>query len=68
MTCACAKTLTYGIMHFVVAVGVAFAVTGSWLAAMGVGLMEPLIQTVFYNLHERVWARVAGRRPAPRPA
>ncbi|GAB4517786.1 MAG: hypothetical protein Kow00133_02390 [Amphiplicatus sp.] len=63
MSCACAKTLTYGIMHFIVAAGVAFAVTGSWIAAMGVGLIEPLIQTGFYNLHERAWARLAARRP-----
>lgn len=51
------KTVTYGVMHFVVAVTVAFAVTGSWVAALGVGIIEPMIQTVAYTLHERAWAR-----------
>ncbi|SNT67689.1 Uncharacterized membrane protein [Amphiplicatus metriothermophilus] len=61
MAFASSKTLTYGIMHFLVAVAVTFAVTGSWVAAMGVGLIEPLIQTAFYNLHERLWTRLEAR-------
>ena len=51
------KTVTYALMHFVVAVTVAFAVTGSWVAALGVGVIEPMIQTVAYTLHEKAWAR-----------
>ena len=58
------KTVTYGAMHLAVAMGVAYAVTQSWAAALGVGLVEPLVQTVFYVLHERAWA--GGRRDAPR--
>lgn len=54
---AVAKTITYGAMHFSVAVSVAFAVTGSWVAALGVGVIEPLVQTVFYNLHEHAWSQ-----------
>ncbi len=57
------KTLTYGLMHLVVAVAVAYAVTRSWQAALAVGLIEPLVQTVAYNFHERAWAK-AGARPA----
>ncbi|WP_411817527.1 DUF2061 domain-containing protein [Hyphococcus sp. DH-69] len=49
--------MSYGVMHFCVAVIVAFAVTRSWVAALGVGLVEPVIQTVAYTLHERAWAR-----------
>ena len=49
------KTLTYGSMHFVVAVAVAYAISGSWQVALGIGLIEPIVQTLFYNLHERVW-------------
>ena len=62
------KTVTYGVMHFVVAVTVAFAVTGSWVAAIGVGVIEPLIQTVAYTLHEKAWARRprAGRKSGSR--
>ena len=50
-----AKTGTYGGMHLAVAVGVAYAVSGSWKIALGIGVIEPLVQTVFYNLHERAW-------------
>lgn len=50
-----AKTTTYGTMHFFIAVAVAYAITGSWRLAFGIGLIEPLVQTLFYNLHERAW-------------
>lgn len=56
------KTLTYATMHLVVAVGVAFALTQNWTIALGIGLIEPLVQTVFYAVHERVWLRFMGPR------
>lgn len=59
------KTLTYSLMHFAVAITVAFALTRSWKAALAIGMIEPLVQTVAYTLHERVWAR-AGRAAAER--
>ena len=49
------KTFTYGSMHLTVAVAVAFAITGSWQVALGIGIIEPVVQTLFYNLHERAW-------------
>ena len=57
------KTLTYGGMHLVVAMAVAYAVSGSWAIALGIGLIEPLVQTIFYNLHERAWRFWPRRRP-----
>ena len=51
------KTLTYSVMHFTVAITVAFALTGSWQAALAIGMIEPLVQTLAYALHERAWAR-----------
>lgn len=51
------KTLTYSLMHMLVAISVAYAVSGNWAVALGIGLLEPLVQTVFYHLHERLWAR-----------
>ena len=50
------KTLTYSVMHFTVAITVAFALTGSWQAALAIGMIEPLVQTLAYALHERAWA------------
>ncbi len=49
------KTLTYSLMHFTVAISVAFALTGNWKAALAIGLIEPLVQTAAYTLHERAW-------------
>lgn len=54
------KTLTYSLMHFTVAITVAYALTGSWQAALAIGMIEPLVQTAAYTLHERAWEK-AGR-------
>jgi len=51
------KTLTYSIMHFIVAVSVAFALSGSWRVALAIGLIEPLVQTLAYAGHEKLWDR-----------
>jgi uncharacterized membrane protein len=50
-----AKTLTYCLMHFTVAIIVAYALTGDWAIALSIGIIEPLVQTVFFNIHERGW-------------
>ena len=62
-----AKTATYGTMHLAVAVTVAYAVSGSWAVALGIGLLEPVVQTVAYTLHERFWDRRAQARGRPGP-
>lgn len=58
------KTLTYGLTHMVVAMAVVFALTRDWRAALAVGLIEPVAQTVAYVLHERAWARAERREAA----
>lgn len=59
------KTATYSLMHLTVAVLVAYALTRDWRIAAGIGLIEPVFQTVAFALHERAWARFA---PAAVPA
>lgn len=44
-------------MHMVVAIAVAWAISGDWRVALGIGLIEPLVQTVAYTIHERLWNR-----------
>lgn len=56
------KTASYALMHLVVAMAVAFALTRDWRAALAIGLVEPLVQTVAYTLHERAWARADSRQ------
>ncbi len=51
------KTLTYGAMHLTVAIAVAFALTRNWHAALAIGLIEPVVQTIAYTFHERLWER-----------
>ncbi len=65
MTRKVAKTGTYSVMHLVVAMGVAFALTGDWRIALGIGLIEPLVQTVAYTIHEALWAKSDSRGGQP---
>lgn len=59
------KTLTYGLMHLTVAVIVAFALTRDWRVALAVGIVEPIVQTLAFAIHERLWARGGEVRAAP---
>lgn len=56
------KTVTYGLMHFTVAVLVAFALTRDWRIALAIGTVEPLVQTVFFTLHDRIWTRIEAKK------
>ena len=62
------KTVTYGLMHFVVAVSVAFAITQDIRVALTVGVIEPLVQMVFFAIHDRVWTGREARRATTQPA
>lgn len=53
-----AKTGSYSLMHLVVAITVAYTLSGDWRIALGIGIVEPMVQTVAYTIHERVWARL----------
>lgn len=55
------KTVTYGVMHICVATLLAYIISGSWAVAISIGLLEPLVQTVFFYMHERVWERARVR-------
>jgi len=58
------KSITYGLMHFVVAVAVAFALTRDWRISLAIGIIEPLVQTVFFTAHDRIWTRIEDRKAA----
>ena len=57
-----AKTASWSAVHMVVAISVAYALTQNWQAALAVGLIEPVFQTIAFAVHERAWA---GRSPEP---
>jgi len=58
------KTCTYGMMHLTVAITVAYAMTRSWKIALAVGIVEPLVQTFAFALHERAWTRGKSGTPS----
>lgn len=59
------KTLTYSLTHLIVAVSVAFALTRDWRAALAIGMIEPVFQTIAFALHERAWRRAEARAKSP---
>jgi uncharacterized membrane protein len=56
-----AKTASWSIVHMLVAIAVAYGLTRNWGAALAVGLVEPIFQTIAFALHERAWSRVPVR-------
>lgn len=60
-----AKTASFAVLHFTVAFGIAYLLTGSIGIASALALVEPLANTVAFFFHERVWARIgSGGAPA----
>ena len=56
------KIASYGVMHLVVAILVAFALTRDWRLALAVGMVEPFFQTIAYSIHDRIWHRIERRK------
>lgn len=56
------KTASFALMHFTVAFGVAWALTGDVVIGGAVALVEPAVNTVAYFFHEKAWERVRQRR------
>lgn len=56
------KTASYALMHLVVAILVAYALTLDWRKALAIGLIEPFVQTFAFALHDRYWRRREARR------
>ena len=52
---ALAKTVTFAVVHFSVAFGIAYLITGSIAIASALALVEPMANTVAYYFHERAW-------------
>jgi uncharacterized membrane protein len=49
------KTLSFAVIHFTVAFSVAYLLTGDLLIGSVMAMIEPVINTVAYYFHERVW-------------
>ncbi len=57
------KTSSYLVVHIGVAASLVWVMTGDLTAALTLGLIEPLVQTVAFSVHERAWeSRARGAR------
>jgi len=55
------KPITFTIMHFIIAFSVAWALTGDWAIGGIIALVEPMVNSVGYVVHEKIWERL--KRP-----
>jgi uncharacterized membrane protein len=51
------KTLTFAATHMTVAFAVGWALTGSAALGGALALVEPLVNTVAYFFHEKLWEK-----------
>ena len=49
------KTASFALVHFTVAFTVGYLMTGSVVVGGAIALVEPLVNTVAYYIHEIVW-------------
>ena len=49
------KTVSFALVHFTVAFSVAYLISGSVLVGGAIALVEPMINTVAYYFHEKLW-------------
>ncbi|MDF0605389.1 DUF2061 domain-containing protein [Neisseriaceae bacterium TC5R-5] len=52
------KTITFAICHFSVAFTVAYLLTGNIGVSSLLAVVEPLVNTVAYYFHEKVWDKI----------
>ncbi|SNY50701.1 Uncharacterized membrane protein [Arsukibacterium tuosuense] len=57
------KTITFALMHFTIAFGVTYAITGDLVLGGLVAVIEPAANTVAYFFHEKIWQRLQQDRP-----
>lgn len=66
------KTASFAMVHFTVAFSVGYLMTGSMAVGGAIAIVEPLVNTVAYHVHERVWrwksAMPGKTASAPEPA
>lgn len=54
------KTLSFAAVHFSVAFSVGYLMTGSLAVGGAIALVEPVVNTLAYHVHEQVWSRRKG--------
>lgn len=57
------KTMSFAITHFTVAFAVTYLLTGDLLLGSLVAIVEPLVNTLAYHIHEKVWSTKTKSKP-----
>jgi uncharacterized membrane protein len=50
------KTLSFAVVHFTIAFSLAFILTGDIILGSLIAMLEPMVNTGAFYLHEKVWA------------
>ncbi|MBD1572469.1 DUF2061 domain-containing protein [Vibrio sp. S17_S38] len=51
------KTLTFAVLHFSVAFTLAYLLTGDIILGSLIAMIEPMVNTVAFYFHDKVWQR-----------
>lgn len=51
------KTVSFAAVHMSVAFTVGYVMTGDVMVGGALALVEPLVNTIAYHFHEKVWQR-----------
>ncbi|SEK26491.1 Uncharacterized membrane protein [Atopomonas hussainii] len=51
------KTASFAVVHFSVAFGMAYALSGSAWVGGAIAVLEPAVNTVAFYFHEKFWLR-----------
>lgn len=51
------KTLSFAVVHFSVAFSISWLLTGSVVIAGALAMLEPLVNTVAFYLHDVYWSK-----------
>lgn len=60
-----AKAASYRFFGSLITGFIAYALSGAWDVALGVGFFDAVAKMAAYFLHERAWARVKWGAPKP---
>lgn len=56
------KTFTFMVMHFSIAFSVVYMMTGSLVIGGAVALVEPMVNSLAYHFHEKIWERIRANK------
>lgn len=56
------KTVSYFVVHITIAFIVSWIVSDSLIVALGISMIEPLLQMLGFYIHERVWNNKVSER------